>query len=295
MKKSKKISCCPRGSKVALIAVATEAVLLWLALDCRGTARDWLWLGRECESRTRLYTFVRICFPSRRSAAPPVVFPSGRGSRAAGESETANYWKKKKTWGLNYSFSVCLPACVSLHLSPSPSLFLSFFPSLQPLSSLTSTTRRSSAALRVCRNTEPEAEVMHKDAVHSKCVIIKTAHTPKDVSMSNSTNMTECCCFFFFLFPARFSAHNFSFYSSPLRELAAVSALGTTLVRKSASNCSSFHFSSFVLSLSPFQFAQTSPQQRYLHTDGMHSLLFLCQIEDGEQVLVSKQRWCHCY
>lgn len=94
--KSKKASCCRRGSKVVLIAVATEAALLWLALDCRGTARHWLRLGRGCESRTRLYTLVHMCFQSRRSAAPPVVFPSGRGSRAAGESETANYWKKKK-------------------------------------------------------------------------------------------------------------------------------------------------------------------------------------------------------
>lgn len=182
-KNSKKISCCRRGSKVALIAVATEAVLLWLALDCSETAHDWLRLGGGCESRTRLYAFVHMCFPSRRSAAPPGVLPSGRGSRPAGESETANYWKKK-TWGLNYSLSVC-HASLSLHLSPSPSLVLSFLPPLQPLSSLTSTTRRSSAALRVCRNTEPEAEVMRKDAVHSNCVIVKTAPTPKDVSMSN--------------------------------------------------------------------------------------------------------------
>lgn len=90
-----KISCCRRGSKVASIAVATEAALLWLALRCGGTAQDWLRLGRGCESRIPLCALARMCFPSSRSAAPPVVFPSGRGSRAAGESETANYWRKK--------------------------------------------------------------------------------------------------------------------------------------------------------------------------------------------------------
>lgn len=125
----------------------------------RQTCFDWLWPWRGkawlavvklrvWETRTTAFYICTHVFPIKWRHR--VSFLGGEGSTAPEQSETANYWKN--TVPELQPLSLSLPASIIT----TPSLFRS------PPFSLTSTTRRSSAALRVCRNSEPETEVNTK-------------------------------------------------------------------------------------------------------------------------------------
>lgn len=75
VRKSKILSCCGRGPKVAPIAVATEAALLWLALGCGGTARDWLQLGRGVWEQNSTLYFSSHVFPIKKTCGASCRLP----------------------------------------------------------------------------------------------------------------------------------------------------------------------------------------------------------------------------
>lgn len=136
-----------------------KACFYWLWL-CRGSA--WLAVAklRVWETRTMAFCFCSHVFPVKWRHH---VF-CGHSLKER-ELDSAAIWNCK-----------LLEKCRMTELKPfsPPSVFTSFsvFPSLHPPSSLTSTTRRSSAALRVCRNSEPSTEVTSK-TFRSQCVLMK--------------------------------------------------------------------------------------------------------------------------
>lgn len=110
--------------------------LVWIGCDSEEAARDWLWLS---ETRT-----MTLCFCSHMFSIKwrhPVSCGHSPNRRKLDSAAISNC---KLLGGMQ--------SLASFHLS----LFFLF---VHSTSSLTSTTRRSSAALRVCRNTEPETEV----------------------------------------------------------------------------------------------------------------------------------------
>lgn len=116
--------------------------LVWIGCDSEEAARDWLWLS---ETRTMTLCFCSHMFSIKwRHPVSCGHSPNRRKLDSAAISNCKLLGGKMQSDGITVLLSFI-------------SLFSFLF--LHSTSSLTSTTRRSSAALRVCRNTEPETEV----------------------------------------------------------------------------------------------------------------------------------------